>query len=226
MVAVNPRGRWKRPTLSRQGSVLDLTRQEVHARLPNEAGDKEINRAVIDLIGRSHLMDTSVVQHGDAVGHRHCLDLVVGHVHERSPKRSVDSQKLRAHGNSQLEVEIGKGLIHEVDPAARVAAASRTRSAPECDTLLLAARKLGWQAIELVLDLQQSRHFLNLVPDRVRVDLARPQWRGDEVKDRLPRIERVRLGRPSLRFVRQEEPLRRVGHRRGSSRCRASQGLR
>ena len=63
--------------------------EEVHRRGAEEAGDERVARAGVELDGRADLLDRALVQHDDAVGHGHRLDLVVG---------DVDHRRLRAGG--------------------------------------------------------------------------------------------------------------------------------
>ena len=48
-------------------------------------------RALVDVLGRLHLLDHAAVHHRDAVGHRERLLLVVGHVDERDPDLALDA---------------------------------------------------------------------------------------------------------------------------------------
>ena len=56
------------------------------------------------------------MQHGDAVGHRHRLGLVVGHVERRRAQRPLDACHLGSHPDPELRVEIGQRLVHQERP--------------------------------------------------------------------------------------------------------------
>jgi hypothetical protein len=58
-------------------------RQHVHRRRADKPGDEEICRLVVKLGGRVALLQESVAQDGDAVAHRHRLDLVVSDIDGR-----------------------------------------------------------------------------------------------------------------------------------------------
>ena len=59
---------------------IDPAGQHVHRRRTDEARDEEIRRPVVEIERRADLLDAAVVHDDDLVGHRHRLDLVVGHV--------------------------------------------------------------------------------------------------------------------------------------------------
>ena len=58
-------------------------RCHIHRRRSDEACDKKIGRAIIELQRLAHLLDNAVMHDHDLVGHGHGLDLVVGHVDHR-----------------------------------------------------------------------------------------------------------------------------------------------
>ena len=51
--------------------------EDVHLRRPEEAGDEAVARMGVKLDRRAHLLDRTLAQDDDRVGHRHRLDLVV-----------------------------------------------------------------------------------------------------------------------------------------------------
>ena len=61
-------------------SRLEHAGQQVHAGAAREPGHEDVGRAVVEVLGRRHLLEHPVVEHGDPVAHRHRLDLVVGDV--------------------------------------------------------------------------------------------------------------------------------------------------
>ena len=155
--------------------------------VPTNVADPAVGRAVVDLRRRADLLDRSLAQHRDLVGHRHRLDLVVGDVQERPAQRAVDAGELGAHLDAQLEVEVRQRLVHQ--ERARVA----HQRAPERDALHLAARQLRRLALEQLLDVQQLGDALDLRVDLGLGQLARPQRRGDVLRRRLLRVQRVAL---------------------------------
>ena len=72
-------------------------------------------RAGVELpaAGRAELLDPSGAHHGDAVGHRHRLLLVVGHEDERDPDLALDPLELDLHLLAELQVERAERLVEE-----------------------------------------------------------------------------------------------------------------
>src|SRR5690606_34187002 len=70
---------------------------EVHRRRADKAGDKDVDRIVVDLQGRADLLDEPVFHHADPVAHRHGLGLVVGDVNRRGLESRVELGELRPH---------------------------------------------------------------------------------------------------------------------------------
>ena len=90
--------------------------------------------------GGADLQELAAHHHGDAVGHRHRLDLVVRDVDEGRAEPAMQLGDLGAHVHAQLGVEVGQRLVHQEDAAggapwrgrARRAGAGRRRAAPAC----------------------------------------------------------------------------------------------
>jgi hypothetical protein len=59
------------------------------------------------------LFELAGAQHRDAVGERHGLDLIVGHVHDGGAEALVQLLDLHAHLATQLRVEIRQRLVEE-----------------------------------------------------------------------------------------------------------------
>jgi hypothetical protein len=77
-----------------------------------------------------------VAEHGDPIGHRKGLVLVVGHEQGRRPRRGQDIGDLGAHAGSKSGIEGGEGLIeeHQARPGGE--------GAGQGHALLLTAREL------------------------------------------------------------------------------------
>src|SRR5882757_5403580 len=58
----------------------DRQLDQIHARRPEKPGDEQVRRPCIHLPRRCALLYDPIIENGDAVTHRHRLDLVVGHV--------------------------------------------------------------------------------------------------------------------------------------------------
>ena len=140
-----------------------FTCKEIHARRADEGGDELVGGMVVELQRRADLRDMSPIEHDDAVGERHRLDLVVRDIDHRRPERRVQLGEFEAHLHAQLRVEIGERLVEQEHLGlAHQRAADR-------DPLPLAAGEFGRAAVEQRLELQNVRDF-----ERPRVlDFAR-----------------------------------------------------
>ena len=108
------------------------------------------------------------VHDGDAVGHRHRLFLVVGHVDERDADLLLDALQLDLHLLAQLEVEGAEGLVEE-EHGGLVDERTGERHA-----LRLAARDLAGLALLEALQLDQREHLGDALADLI---LGRPPLR-------------------------------------------------
>ena len=70
-------------------------------------------RTVVDLLRRTDLLDTALVHDGDAVGHRHRLELVVGDVDSGRVDAVVQLAQLAAHQLAKLGIERAQRLVHQ-----------------------------------------------------------------------------------------------------------------
>jgi len=62
---------------------------------------------------RSQLAQAALVQHGDALPHRHRFHLVVRHVDHGGPELAVEFEELGPHLRPQLGVEVRERLVEE-----------------------------------------------------------------------------------------------------------------
>ena len=112
-----------------------------------EAGHEAGRRALVEALGVAQLLVATLVHHGDPIGHRHRLFLVVGHVDERDPDLLLDPLELDLHLLAQLQVEGAQRLVEEqggpVDERpgeGDAAAPGRRRSGSACAARSRAAR--------------------------------------------------------------------------------------
>ena len=131
--------------------ALDLALDDVHGRRADEPGDEAVHRAVVELGRRAHLLHDAVLHDHDAVGQAHGLFLVVGHVHHRRTKATVEEAELRAHLATELRIEVRERLVEQEDR--RVA---HDRPADR-DALALAAGEFTRHAVQQGLQPQQVR---------------------------------------------------------------------
>ncbi len=94
-------------------------------------------------------------------GHRHRLDLVMGHVEEGRAQIAVDALQLDPQVGAKLGVERGQRFVHQVD--ARVAHQGPT----DGHALHLAARQARGLVVEFVRDPKDFGDFLHPLGDLV-----------------------------------------------------------
>ena len=161
--------------------------RQVHGRRTDEAGDEEVGRTVVQLERRADLLDRSVVQHHDAVGHGHGFHLVVGHIDGGGLQPLMQFLDLRAHLHAQLGVEVGERLVEqEHGGIAHDSAAHR-------HALALPARELPRIAAEIGFEVEDLGRTPHPRLDLRRRRFAHLQRKAHVVRHRLVRIERVGL---------------------------------
>ena len=134
---------WKvlQSTTSLPSDCDSLGVEEVHRRAADEAGHKDVGRAVVEHLRRIELLEDAVLHHRDAGGHGHGFRLVVGHVDEGGLQALVELGNLGALLDAQLGVEVGERLVEEED--LRLA----DDGAPHRHALALAAGELAGLAL-------------------------------------------------------------------------------
>ncbi len=165
------------------GAALDRALDQV--RLPEEVGHEGALGVLVEVRGRTHLLDHAGVHHRDRVGHGHGLLLVVGDVDERQPDVDLDPLELDLHRPAELEVEGAERLVEEqhlglVD-----------QRPGERDPLLLATRQLDRLLARLAVQLDQLQHVADLGVDVGR--LAALEAERDVLVDVEVREERIAL---------------------------------
>ena len=150
-------------------------------------GDEEVLRPVVQPLRRIDLLQPALAHHGDAVAHRHRLDLVVRHVHRRHAELALELRDVGAHLDAQLGVEVRERLVHQED--LRLA----NDRAAHGDTLALAAGELLRPALEVRRQVEHLRGPGDALVDDLLVRLAQAQAEGDVLGDAQVRIERVVL---------------------------------
>jgi len=140
--------------------------------LPHELRRPAVGRPRVDLLGRTDLHDAAVAHHGQAVGERQRLLLVVGHEQRGGPGVAQDQLDLAAQARTQGGVETREGLIEEHD-------LRLWRERPrERHPLALPTRQLVGEAVGLVLqadELERRAHTRAraLAPRQPEGDVAR-----------------------------------------------------
>ncbi len=118
---------------------LDPSRVEVDR--ADELGDEAIRRSVVELARRAHLLDHALVEHGQPIGDRHRLLLVVRDEDRGEPEPALQPFQLEAGRRAQLRVEVRQRLVEQQN-----ARLDRER-ARDRDPLLLSARQLAGPAV-------------------------------------------------------------------------------
>ena len=137
---------------------LELGLDEVDRRRADEAGDELVDRLVVEHLRRVDLLQVAGVHDGDAVAHRHRLDLVVRDVDRGHAEPALQLMDLGAHLHAQLRVEVRERLVHQ--EGLRLA---HDRAAHR-DALALAARERARLALEELLDLEDVRGVAGRAP--------------------------------------------------------------
>ena len=94
-------------------ALVDRGVDEIHRRRADESSDEQVGRPLVELLRRVDLEEAPVAHHGDALPEGHRLGLVVRHVDGRHTEALVQLRERRAHADSQLRVEVRKGLVEQ-----------------------------------------------------------------------------------------------------------------
>jgi len=91
----------------------DVGHHEVHRRRADESRHEQVPGTLVEHLGRVHLLQETVSQHGDPITHRHRLGLVVRDVDGRHAQVTLQARDLRTHLDAELRVEVRERLVHE-----------------------------------------------------------------------------------------------------------------
>ena len=160
---------------------------QIHRRAADEAADEDVQRVVVQLLRRRDLLQLALAHDGDAVAHRHRLDLIVRDVDRRHPERAREPADLGAHLDAKLRVEVRERLVHQ--EGLRLA----DDRAPHRDALPLAARECPWLLVEERFEAEDLRRLAHALADLLLLHLAQPEAERDVVEDGQVRVERVGL---------------------------------
>ncbi len=160
------------------GSVarLEPPRQQVaDAEEPShEAG----GRAFVQALGVAQLLVAAATHDRDAIGHRHRLFLVVGHVDEGDPHFLLDPLELYLHLLAELQIQRAERLVEQQH--------GRPVDEGPCERhpLRLAAGDLGGPALLEARELHEVQHLGDPLLDLLVGDALPAQPEGDVVEDR------------------------------------------
>ena len=149
--------------------------------------DEQVGRAVVELQRRADLLDRAVAQHHDAVGQRHRLDLVVGHVDGSSPSCAVQLGDLDPRLPAQRGVEVGQRLVEQEHlRRAHDRAADR-------DALALAAGEFVRRAVQVWVRFRIAAARLDLAVDLIPAARPPASARSHILAHAHVRVERIAL---------------------------------
>ena len=86
---------------------------QVHRWRPDERRDEHVRRVVVQILRCVDLLEIAVLQDGDPVAHRHCLDLIVGDVDGRHPQAALQRGDLGPHLDTQLGIQVRQWFVHQ-----------------------------------------------------------------------------------------------------------------
>ena len=93
--------------------TMGRTGQWYHCAFANELGNKSAARAGIECLGRIKLHDHTLVHHRDAVGHGHCLGLIMSDIDHSGAGPTVKIAEHLLHRCTQSHVEICEWLVQQ-----------------------------------------------------------------------------------------------------------------
>src|SRR5262249_3082538 len=115
--------------------AIDVPGKEIA--VADEFADEPAHRTVVDLERRADLLDPSVAEHRDPIGHGHGLALVVRDVDHGDAELAMDALDLDLHLLAQILVERAERLVEQHHVGVEHEAARQR------DALLLAAGQLA-----------------------------------------------------------------------------------
>ena len=159
----------------------------VHRRRTDELGNEEVGWIVIDFGRRIELLEDALFEDGHAVGERHRLDLVVGHVDRRGAEARLHVLQFGAHVAAELGIEVRQRLVHEEHRG------PPHHGAGQGHALALAAGKLARITVEQHVDLHLGRGVHHRRVAFGYRDFADLQRIADILGHGLVRVKRVGL---------------------------------
>ena len=152
-----------------------------------EVGDEGRLRMLVDVTRRAELLHPAARHHGEPVGHRQRLLLVVRHVEERDADLALDALQLDLELPAQLRVERAERLV-EQEHGRREHESPRERHA-----LLLAARELVRPALPEAAQPDELERLGDPAASLVPRDVLEAKAEADVLLDGEVREQRVAL---------------------------------
>ena len=123
---------------------------------PMKSATNRAGRPVVDLLRRAELLDHAVVHHGDRVGHRHRLELVMGDIDRGRAEAVVQRREARrtsASRNSASSAPSGSSI--------RKPFGWRTMARPSATRCRSPPARPRHRAVEQMIDPQDARRLLD-----------------------------------------------------------------
>ena len=149
--------------------------EKVHPHVADEAGDKKIGRVLVELDGSSDLPEDARAEHGDAVGHRKRIHLVVGDHDHRRAELALKAAQLGPHGLAQACVQVADRFVKQIQVRLL------DDGAADRHALLLAAADLLHRPVEELLDAEQPGRVFHPAVGVFARDVADLQGIGEIV---------------------------------------------
>ena len=146
-----------------------LDRDEVHRRLADEPCDEKIGGPLVQILGRTDLLQHAVRHHGNAVGHGGGLGLVVGDENRGDAAELLQPLDLGPQLDLLVGVEMAQRLVEQ--DHARIA----HERAADRHPLLRAARQAAHALVGHLGELQQRQDLLDALRRLCARDAAHAQ---------------------------------------------------
>ena len=124
---------------------------QIHFWRTDEPGDKQIGWRMIEFQRRSDLLDLPAVEHDNAIGESHGLDLIMRHIDHRRFEIAVQFGDFETGLHAQCGIEVGERFVKQ--ECLRLA----HNGAADRDALALATGKIGRLAVKQRFKLQDFR---------------------------------------------------------------------
>ena len=170
-----------------QQRAVDRCLQKIHRWRADELRDECVRRTLVHLPRRADLLNLSVAQDGDAMSHRHRLDLIVRHIDAGRRELLLQFRDLGARLHAQFCVEIRERLIEEKHRGLA------HDGATDGDALTLPAGEIARLAIEQMGDAEDFGGEGDASIRFVARDAAHAQTEFEILAHAHVRIERVAL---------------------------------
>ena len=139
------------------GSVLNAAVEEIH--VSEKVVDEGSRRPMVDLVGRSDLLDAPLVENSNAVGQLERFILIVSDEDAGDMHSVVEFAEPAAQFEAHFGIERSKRLIKQQN-----AGFDRQRTG-KSNTLALPSRELGRIPMRLIFELNQPKQIIHFLTD-------------------------------------------------------------